>query len=871
MANLDFPSSPSVGQVHSIGVKSWSWNGVAWTVVRVNTPGKSAYELAIEKGFVGTEAAWIASLKGDKGDTGAQGNQGIQGVRGDKGDSGDRGIDGVNGTNGTNGAGVPVGGNQGQVLTKNSSASYDASWVTPDYLSDYTVPLGGNSGQYLGKNSAADGDFAWKNLPVSDAGSPELPLGGNQGQVLTKNSTASGDVKWADPTGGAGVPDGGTTGQVLTKNSEFNGDATWQDPTGGTGSGEAGPKGDTGPAGPKGDTGATGLTGPKGDAGLGIPAGGLAGQILSKISNTDYNTAWINPPTGGGSSTPVAGISGIAWRITVKEYRGQSYWGYAELRYLDQSGNNLNADGIPTANTQFDGGRGPAKAFDGNILQSDQNGYLSSNFTVGNFVALTFANPITPSALEVYPLQNTGETNLLVQVEYKADSASNWAAIGDPVDLGARGLVYGQPTTIVIQDLSMVIEYVEEAPKDTKEYLRKDGDWIENTSIKDAPADNYLYARKNDTWEKFLLPVEAPIEYIQPFPHSVAYHTGVSGGTATLPFLPKVGNLLVAFTGTNGGHTVQSGWTTAATFGNGWFSGISVSWSFVTAQNQSMTVRPTDAADALVIIEVDKRTIADLTNPLDGFQYGNSDTTAGSYTPTVPSSIAYGVVSREGTVTPTNPNSNSIQRVQGNGGSNRTAGGGIIALAEAGVQQDLTYGLNGGGTAAFFYLHYALGIPGNGLAELPDVKFTSDPTDGQALIYRTSDNAWHAETIVASGGGNNQPVVPYIIPAFTAYPPEQSETLIDHIFVTPVTFPANFAGSQGSVGTNPANTYLFTLQNNNINVGNISISQSGVTTFTTVNGADLEFVPGDLLSIICPAQADLSIARIRITLLGTRN
>ena len=27
--------------------------------------GKSAYQLAMEKGFVGTEAEWIASLKGD--------------------------------------------------------------------------------------------------------------------------------------------------------------------------------------------------------------------------------------------------------------------------------------------------------------------------------------------------------------------------------------------------------------------------------------------------------------------------------------------------------------------------------------------------------------------------------------------------------------------------------------------------------------------------------------------------------------------------------------------------------------------------------------------------------------------------------------
>lgn len=31
--------------------------------------GKSAYEVAVANGFVGTEEAWVASLKGEKGDT----------------------------------------------------------------------------------------------------------------------------------------------------------------------------------------------------------------------------------------------------------------------------------------------------------------------------------------------------------------------------------------------------------------------------------------------------------------------------------------------------------------------------------------------------------------------------------------------------------------------------------------------------------------------------------------------------------------------------------------------------------------------------------------------------------------------------------
>lgn len=48
-------------------------------------PGKSAYEIAVEQGFVGTEAEWLESLKGQDG---AQGPQGEQGPEGEPGVSG---------------------------------------------------------------------------------------------------------------------------------------------------------------------------------------------------------------------------------------------------------------------------------------------------------------------------------------------------------------------------------------------------------------------------------------------------------------------------------------------------------------------------------------------------------------------------------------------------------------------------------------------------------------------------------------------------------------------------------------------------------------------------------------------------------------
>lgn len=59
--------------------------------------GYSAYQIAQQKGFTGTEEEWLKSLKG------APGAKGEQGPKGDTGATGEKGADGVNGTDGKNG------------------------------------------------------------------------------------------------------------------------------------------------------------------------------------------------------------------------------------------------------------------------------------------------------------------------------------------------------------------------------------------------------------------------------------------------------------------------------------------------------------------------------------------------------------------------------------------------------------------------------------------------------------------------------------------------------------------------------------------------------------------------------------------------
>ena len=66
--------------------------------------GKSAFEIAVENGFVGTESEWLESLKGEKGADGKDGINGKDGIDGKNGVDGQDGKDGTNGKDGQNGA-----------------------------------------------------------------------------------------------------------------------------------------------------------------------------------------------------------------------------------------------------------------------------------------------------------------------------------------------------------------------------------------------------------------------------------------------------------------------------------------------------------------------------------------------------------------------------------------------------------------------------------------------------------------------------------------------------------------------------------------------------------------------------------------------
>ena len=90
-------------------------NGSNGTNGTNGTNGKSAYEVWLDSGNIGTEQDFILSLKGQKGDVGNIGPQGLKGDKGDVGLTGQQGSRGEQGPKGDTGATGP----QGEVGTTN--------------------------------------------------------------------------------------------------------------------------------------------------------------------------------------------------------------------------------------------------------------------------------------------------------------------------------------------------------------------------------------------------------------------------------------------------------------------------------------------------------------------------------------------------------------------------------------------------------------------------------------------------------------------------------------------------------------------------------------------------------------------------------
>lgn len=124
--------------------------------------GLSAYQVAVQHGFEGTEDEWLISLKGEKGETGP---------KGDKGDTGEKGATGERGPQGDTGSGLNIKGElDSESQLPQEGVSGDA-WL-----------IAGNLYVYVGENGNVESNPKWRN--VGSIQGPAGPTGpkGEQGE-----------------------------------------------------------------------------------------------------------------------------------------------------------------------------------------------------------------------------------------------------------------------------------------------------------------------------------------------------------------------------------------------------------------------------------------------------------------------------------------------------------------------------------------------------------------------------------------------------------------------------------------------------------------------------------------------------------------
>lgn len=198
--------------------------------------GLSAYQVAVQHGFKGTEDEWLISLKGEKGETGPKGDKGdtgekgATGERGPQGLQGERGLQGVQGEKGEQGIQGPVGpkGEQGEQGIQGIQGPQGEPG-----------PQGpkGDTGSGLNIKGELDSE---SQLPQEGVSGDAWLIAGNLYVFVGENGNVESNPKWSN------------VGSI-------------QGPAGPTG-----PKGEQGEPGPKGEPGADGapgIQGPKGDPG----------------------------------------------------------------------------------------------------------------------------------------------------------------------------------------------------------------------------------------------------------------------------------------------------------------------------------------------------------------------------------------------------------------------------------------------------------------------------------------------------------------------------------------------------------------------------------------------------------------------------
>ena len=198
--------------------------------------GLSAYQVAVQHGFKGTEDEWLISLKGEKGETGPKGDKGDTGEKGATGERGPQGLQGERGLQGVQGEkGEP--GIQGPVGPKGEQGEQGIQGIQGPQGEPGPQGPKGDTGSGLNIKGELDSE---SQLPQEGVSGDAWLISGNLYVYVGENGNVESNPKWSN------------VGSI-------------QGPAG-----PQGPKGEQGEPGPKGEPGADGAPGeqgPKGDPG----------------------------------------------------------------------------------------------------------------------------------------------------------------------------------------------------------------------------------------------------------------------------------------------------------------------------------------------------------------------------------------------------------------------------------------------------------------------------------------------------------------------------------------------------------------------------------------------------------------------------
>ena len=201
--------------------------------------GLSAYQVAVQHGFEGTEDEWLISLKGEKGETGPKGDKGDTGEKGATGERGPQGLQGERGLQGDRGEKGEQG-IQGPVGPKGEQGEQGIQGIQGPQGEPGPQGPKGDTGSGLNIKGELDSE---SQLPQEGVSGDAWLIAGNLYVFVGENGNVESNPKWSN------------VGSI-------------QGPAGPQG--PVGPKGEQGEPGPKGEPGADGapgVQGPKGDPG----------------------------------------------------------------------------------------------------------------------------------------------------------------------------------------------------------------------------------------------------------------------------------------------------------------------------------------------------------------------------------------------------------------------------------------------------------------------------------------------------------------------------------------------------------------------------------------------------------------------------